>query len=178
MSIFEYISIILSGISTLTVVVGFWLAVKNLNLFVKSHADNHEWSRRLATKEALLKFYDLNIETLNEEFGYSNNLKPIDLEILIEKFEKNPSLQIACHRLLNFYEGLASGIHLGIYDELTIKVAREFPMERDFTKFRKYIEYRRDTVNSATFVSQEKLINDWRKMRLSESDRNTTGNII
>lgn len=153
------------------------IAAYNVRLLVKAHADNHEWNRRIATQEALAKLREVNIDDLNAEFGFANQLTAIPLAQVRAKFDENPKLQATCHKLLNFYEGIASGVHLGTFDELTVKVNRKGAMERDFAKFREYIFHRRDLVSQTLFVEQEKLITKWREETLAQSTRQTTGKI-
>ena len=176
-TVFNFISLILSVITTLVVLVGTYVAIKNLEKLVMAHKDNHEWNRRIATQDALTKLREINIDDLNKEFGYANQLTSIPLETVLAKFEANPSLQLSCHKLLNFYEGLASGVNLGIFDEITLKTNRRGAMERDFAKFRNYIMHRRDQVSKTLFIEQEKITTRWHEELLSKSSREVTGDI-
>lgn len=175
MTNYEIYSLVFMLISTVILVLSAFIGIRNLRLLVASHADNHEWNRRIATQDAITKVREINIDALNQEFGYADQLTAIPLKNINEKFKENPDLQMMCHKLLNFYEGLASGVNLGIYDEMTLKINRRGAMERDFAKFREYILYRRDQVSKSLFIEQEKIITRWHEELLIQSSRETTG---
>lgn len=177
MTYFEIITLSFSGVTTLAMIIATLIGLRNLRLLVKAHSDNHEWNRRLATQNAIAGIRVMKIDTLNKEFGYANQLTSIPLKVVLKKFKDNHELQILCNNLLNYYEGLAAGIHLGIYDELTVKVIRKGTMERDFAKFREYITYRRDQVSDKAWIEQEKLVAKWRAEVLTKSDRPATGEL-
>jgi len=130
MSVFEIISLCISAISAICVVFGTWFGLRNLRLIASSHSDNHEWNRRLATQNALKGIRSLNTDLLNKEFGYADLMTSIPLDTVLKKFDEQRELQNLCHEVLNWYEGLASGIHLGIYDDLAVKVNRQGPLEK------------------------------------------------
>lgn len=185
MNLYELISIFIQLSTLIAVVIASWAAIKNLKLIAKdhhitvlAHEQNHEWNRRIATQEALAALRSIDLDSLNKEFGFSNQRTSIPLKTINEKFEQKPELQTACHKLLNFYEGLASGVHLGIYDELTVKINRRGAIERDYAKFREYIDHRRAVINNTLFIEIEKLINKWRDETINQSTRNITGIII
>ncbi len=185
MSMFETATIAIQIITLLAVLIASWAALRNLKLIahehhlaVLAHEQNHEWNRRIATQDALAALRSINLDSLNKEFGFANQRTSIPLKTINEKFLDKPELQNSCHKLLNFYEGLASGVHLGIYDELTVKINRRGAIERDFAKFREYIEHRRDLISSTLFIEIEKLINKWRDETINQSTRNVTGKLL
>lgn len=185
MSTYEVSILVVQAFTLIAVIVASWAAIRNLKLIahqhhltVVAHEQNHEWNRRIATQQALAVLRAIDLDSLNKEFGFANQKTSIPLHFINEKFDDKPELQNACHKLLNFYEGLASGVHLGIYDELTVKINRRGAIERDYAKFREYIDHRRAIISSTLFIEIEKLINKWREETINQSTRDVTGRLI
>ncbi len=178
MTNYELISLIISALGAAFVGGSVILLAKQLKLVATAHADNHEWNRRYSTEQALSKVRDSkDTGILNKKFLYINHPHPIPLEKITSVFENKPELQPALHNLLNLYEGLANGIHLGTYDDLTVKTNRRTVMESTLTSFRHYIQHRRDGTGRKAWVGLERLIDDWKKIDLESNDRPTTGKI-
>jgi len=110
MTNFELYSLILNLIGLLFLGVTMLYAIKQLKILIKSHKDNHEWNRRIATKEALARQNTIDVEGLNEKFNYLDQKQPIPLNNIQKTFEEDIKLQNKCHKLLNFFEGIAAGI--------------------------------------------------------------------
>jgi len=91
--------------------------------------------------------------TLNEEFGFMSQKHPIPVNDINDKLKENHALQIHLLRLLNFYEGLANGIDMGLYEETIVREARRGSMMRTHTAFKEFIEYHRIEINPMAFVS-------------------------
>lgn len=177
MSYYELFSLSATLISALFVGLSLVYLAKQVKLFAAAHADNHEWNRRIETQKALQKIREINTVPLNEKFGYVNRRDPIPLKDILDAIEKDPSLQLILNKLLNFYEGLANGVFLGIYDEESIKVNRRGPMEREFIRCKNYIEYRRHQSSKTVWIAYERLIKKWEDELLKNSDRPQTGRI-
>ncbi len=177
MSTYEILSLVVSGISALFIGISLIYLAWQIKLFISAHADNHEWNRRIETQHAISKIRELDTDLLNEKFGYVNRQEPIPLTEVQEAFHENPSLQLMLHKLLNHYEGLANGVFLGTYDEATIKANRKGTMEREFSRFKHYIQYRRDQGNKTAWCSFERLIKKWHEESISSLDREPTGRI-
>ena len=177
MTQFEMISILLQGVTLICFIVGIWHGYKNLLLLIKAHKDNHDWNRRIETQKALAKLRDLNIDDLHIHFPTLNKTPCLPLVEIYKRFKELPELDNQCTRLLNFYEGMAVGVHLGIYDELTVKASRRGAMESTFRVFKEYIIHSRDRVNRPPYMEAEKLISKWSEETMKESTRSLTGSI-
>jgi len=66
---------------------------------------------------------------------------------------------------------------LGIYDEKTVKIAKQWTIESTFVNFKEYIEFRRNQSNKRAWIEIEKLKNKWNIELQNDSDRLQTGNI-
>ena len=177
MSNYELISLIVSGFSALFIGISLIYLSKQIKLLISAHSDNHEWYRRIETQNALDKIREINIDALNETFGYANRKDPIPLDNILKEFEDNHLLQPILNKSLNFYEGLANGVFLGTYDEDSIKANRKGPMEREFVRCKYYIEYMRHQSSKSIWIAYERLINKWDEEFLKSSDRKPTGKI-
>ena len=140
MTDFEMLSLIISGLGAFFVGTTVLLLIKQLKLIVSTHADNHDWNRRIETQRALDKRTEIGTEKLNKKFNYMNTKTPIKLDLILASFVEDHTLQIVLNRLLNYYERLANGVFLGTYDEITIKAIIKGPMERELVRFKNYIE--------------------------------------
>ena len=177
MTTYELISLIVMVISALFVGISIFYLSVQIRLFISAHADNHDWNRRIETQHAIARIRELNTDALNEKFGYMNRKEIINLEEIKEAFKEDHSLQLLLHKLLNSYEGLAIGVFLWIYDEKIVKASRKGTMERDFLRFKQYIEYRRTQSGKFAWAKYEQLISKWDKEHLKGLDRDPTGNI-
>lgn len=88
---------------------------------------------------------------------------PIPIKDINEKLKENHSMKVHLMRLLNFYEGLANGIDMGIYEEIVIKEARRSSMIRTYTAFKEFAEYHRQEISPMVFVKYEALVKKWGK---------------
>lgn len=115
---------------------------ENYNMKVKEY----EWNKSAYAQQKLAEFNQLDISVLqsNDKLNFITNNDVLPLELIWEEMSKNLQLRIDIHTVLNFYESLARGIKLGIYDEEIIQAAREGGMRRMVKSYRKYIEFRRD----------------------------------
>ena len=177
MTNYEILSLIISSLGTLFVGISLIYIAKQVKVLIASHSDNHEWNRRIETQNAISKIRDINTDPLNDKFGYVNRREPIPLEEVNNAFSENPSLQLTLHKLLNYYEGLSNGVFLGTYDEDTIKANRKGAMEREFIRFKNYIQYRRDQGSPTAWSGYERLIEKWRREAILSTDKEKTGRI-
>ncbi len=148
---------------------------KQVKLSLKFHSENHEWNRRIATNQILNLIREIDTDELNKKFGYINRVEPIPLEEVKEAFSENISLQLLLNRILNFYEGLSNGVFLGTYDENTIKANRKGAMQREYNRFKNYIEFRRDSGNKGSWKGFERLIRKWEEEELRANDKSILG---
>lgn len=177
MTNYEIISVSISIISALFVLISLIYLSKQVKLVVSAHADNHDWNRRIETQHSLDKIRDINTDALNARFGYVNRKEPILIEDILKAFEEDHTLQLLLHKLLNFYEGLANGVFLGTFDEVTIKSNRKSPMEIELVRFKNYIEYRRNQSNRTAWVGYERLVKKWNDELLTSNDKSQTGQL-
>jgi len=117
MTDFEFYSLIIRIIGILIVGSSLFLAAIQVRSLSRNHKDNHEWSRRIETQKAFDEIRNMDLQKLNESFGFKYRREPIPLLEVKSTFEKDWHLEKQCIRLLNAYEGLAAGVKLGIYDE-------------------------------------------------------------
>jgi len=174
---YEIFSLSITIVSTLFIGLSLVYLAKQIKFFVAAHKDDHEWNRRVETQRALSEIRDINVTLLNEKFGYVNRRDPIELDEILSAIEKDKSLQLVLNKLLNFYEGLANGVFMGIYDEDIIKVNRRGPMERELIRCKNYIEYRRHQSSKTAWIGYERLIKKWDAELLNSNDKKRTGKL-
>ena len=162
--------------ATLAAVVGLLFLAKQVRLATESVERQHDWNRRHAAQQAILSFNSTvtGIEELQKELDFLNKKEPIPSKTILDLFEANHEMQLVCHRLLNFYEGLARGIHQGLYDEEVIRVARMQTMIRTFDSFKAYMDERR-AIHPQAFSELETLVNHWRSQLSDLPRRHHTG---
>jgi hypothetical protein len=178
MTTYELLSLAVAFIGTTFVGTSILLLSKQVKIAVNVHADNHDWNRRIETQHAITKIRELNIDSLNEKFGYLNRHEPIPLEEVKDAFKEDQSLQLLLHKVLNFYEGLANGVYLGTFDEKIIKVNRKGTMQRELSRFKYYIEYQRNSGNKQNaWAGYERLINKWNSATMENNDLEKTGQL-
>ncbi len=178
MTNYEILNLIVTSVSAAFVGISILLLARQLKLATKMHSDNHDWYRRIETQNAITKIRELDVDALNEKFGYVNRSEPIPLNEVQEAFEENPNLQLLLHKVLNFYEGLANGVFLGTYDEKIIKANRRGTMQRELSRFKYYIDYRRNSGNRPTaWAGYERLLNQWKQQAIEQNDLKQTGQI-
>ena len=177
MSNYEILNLVISLFGTLFVGLSVLYLAKQIKLSLKIHSANHEWNRRMATNDILNRIRDIDTDELNKKFGYLNRTEPISLKEVKDAFSENSTLQLLLNRMLNYYEGLSNGIFLGTYDENTIKSNRKGAMEREFRRFKKYIEYRRGVGNKNSWNGFERLIKKWEREELKANDKEILGKL-
>ena len=177
MSNYEIASLLILSISALFVGITLLFLSKQIKIFILAHADNHDWNRRIETQHALDNIREINTDSLNKKFGYVNRKNPIPVHEIVQAFEEDHALQLLLHKLLNFYEGLANGVFLGMYDEVSIKENRKGPMEREFIRFKLYIDHRRNESSQTAWIAYERLIKKWNEELLRGNDKPPTGKI-
>ena len=160
----EIAQFVISALSSIGIVLSVLYLARQIKIASEIHKENHEWNRRIETKHALDSFNRMEaVVTLNEEFGFMSQKHPIDVKTINDKLKQDHSLQVHLLRLLNFYEGLANGIDMGIFEELVIKEARRGAMIRTYTAFSDFIEYHREEINPMAFIKYEALVAKWEK---------------
>lgn len=183
MTDYEIFSLIISGITLVTVIVGLvygGIQLKHAAFQISEtrriHQENHDWNRRLAAQEALRAYnYSLLSSPLQDVFDYLNVSEPIPLAKLTEEFANNPKLQPDLHQLLNYYEGLARGIHQSLFDEEIVKSARKNAMMMAEKAFTNYLDKRRENVNPHAWRELSSLISRWRSQDNHVPTRAQTG---
>ncbi len=100
-----------------------FFARRSLDKSIQIHQADHDWQRRIAAQDALRQYNtSVALSSLQENFGYIDQVDVVSLEKLESAFDKNKELKRELHQLLNYYESLARGISQGIYDENVIKL--------------------------------------------------------
>lgn len=156
------INLYVNGIAALGVIVSVFYLAKQVKTASKIHSENHEWNRRIETKHALDSYNRLeSVMLLNEAFCYMGERHAINKDIILEKLEKDTPLRVHLMRLLNFYEGLANGIDMGLYEEVIVKEARRGNMIRTHTAFKEFMDYHRAEVNELAFIKYKALVEKW-----------------
>ncbi len=153
-----------------------YLARRSLDLSTIIHRENHDWNRRMAAQSALSSYNSsVILSSLHSEFSYIDRRDPISIAEMNAAFENNPDLKEDLHKLLNFYESLARGVHQKIYDEEVIKVGRKGAMVRAYRAFLPYIEQRRRANNSPTaWCELESIAARWLHEESQRPHRNPT----
>lgn len=141
-------------------ILGLFFAYKQLKANYEIKLADYKWSQRLEAKNALKEYKNLSIELLVEKFDFLNGNKPIPLHEIELAINENKQIQKQLHDLLNFYEGLASGIKYQIYDEDVIKNARKRNMKRIIRSFSLFIDARQDKFPTA-WIELVQLVKKW-----------------
>lgn len=172
-------STFLQCISLLFVAISLIYTGIQVSFLIKSHKDDHDWNRRVATQNALREFNDsVNRHYLQVELNFMKRMQPIPIKEINDAFAKKPELLLEAHKLLNQYETFARGIYQGIYDKKIIENARKGSMQRSYNAFKEYIVFRRNELgNHATYIEFENLIEEWSKESKKTGYRNKTGEI-
>ena len=169
----------LAAIATAVFVgLGVLYAVQQLRVLVRSHADNHEWNRRVAAQEAIARIStSVRGEDIQAKFKYVGRPDPVPLQEVLQAFEEDPGLRMKLNRLLNGYEGLARGVFLAVYSEAVVKNARRGPMIHTFTAFSEYINHRRQSGSPRAWIEYETLVEDWLAAEKRQSQLPATGSV-
>lgn len=156
------IGLYINGISAIGVIISVFYLASQVKIATKAHKENHEWNRRIETKHALDSYNRLeSVMLLNEAFSYMGERHAIDKDIILKKLKEEPALRVHLMRLLNFYEGLANGIDMGLYEEVIVREARRGNMIRTHTAFKKFMNYHRSEVNELAFIKYKALVEKW-----------------
>jgi len=158
------VELILHFASAMAIALSVLYLAKQVKLSKISHEQNHDWNRRIETRRALDRYDRLPaVIKLNEAFSYSQSRQPIKLNNILKELKSNPDLRKYLLELLNFYEALANGIDMGIYEELIIRESRRNNMIRTFTAFSEYVEHFQNEHNETAYVKFQSLVNTWKK---------------
>lgn len=160
MSNFEIISIFLSMLNIVVMIVGLFFAYKQLKANYEIKLADYKWNQRVEAKHALREYRNLSVDLLVSKFDFLNRKDSIPLQDIEMAISENKQIQKQLHDLLNFYEGLASGIQYEIYDEDIIKNARKGNIKRIFRSFRLFIEARQDKFPTA-WIEFSNLVKAW-----------------
>ncbi|MCT7596422.1 DUF4760 domain-containing protein [Aliarcobacter butzleri] len=183
-----YINLLLVNITSFAALIAFYQLKVNEKILKNSQNEiliNHEWNKQQLTmleakkgresiKEAIrllqekINFNERhNPYTTNEihdficEKGYTLN----DNKNLAKMNKDGIEIKHAIMDILNYYEFLAIGINIGIFDKNTIKKALKTIMSRAFFIFEEYIYHLRgDRHNRKTaFIELEQIVKEWKK---------------
>ncbi|MBB4286981.1 DUF4760 domain-containing protein [Roseospira goensis] len=148
--------LIVLAVGLLFTIISLWQ-----NYRVNKHS--YEWNKKKYAQDALGLYKNSVILTeLQKDLKYIEEPRTISVEELENHLDRNDSLREQLHALLNYYEGLARGIHTGIYDETVIRSGREGAMKRAFKAFEPYILCRRYRNNSPNaWIELEKICKKW-----------------
>lgn len=162
---------IIQSIGLFILVVGIFIALvqlrgakEQIRLLEASHSETNEWNRRIAAQEALFRAdYSSMANPVQKAFGFIDQTSPISLEDIEKRLDKDKTEKVHLHQLLNYYESLARGVLLEIYDEEVILEARRSTMTRLVVSFEEYIVKRQETVNPKAWVCLVRLTQKWGK---------------
>jgi DNA-binding transcriptional ArsR family regulator len=158
------INIFVNAISAIGVITSVFYLARQVKVASKVHGENHDWNRRIETKHALDSYNRLEaVMLLNEAFDYMGERHAIDKDIILNKLVEEPQVRVHLMRLLNFYEGLANGIDMGLYEEIIVREARRGNMIRTHTAFKEFMNYHRAEVNELAFIKYRALVEKWEK---------------
>lgn len=156
--------IIIQFVSALAVVASVIYLAKQVKIAAITHKQNHEWYRRIETKKALDSYNRLEAVTLlNEAFDYMSKKHAIDLNEIQTKISEDKNIRVHLMRLLNFYEGLANGVDMGIYEEVIIRETRRGNMIRTYEAFGDFIGYHRRENNERAFIKYGAIVKKWQQ---------------
>lgn len=168
---------IIGIINTALLTIGFVFAIWQIRILIKTHSDNHEWNRRIATQDAIIQFnqntYIHDLNELNEILALFDRKHPIPLTEINTIFKENPKIQTQCHTLLNFYEGLARGVKFGVYDEDIVENARKGIMERTHNVLEEYIKFRRNEYSPNVWGEYLDLLKRWNGKQSKQGKQQT-----
>jgi hypothetical protein len=178
MTVLEMVMAVTAIATAIFVGIGVLCAVKQLKVLVRSHADNHEWNRRLATQQALAAINtSARGEDIQAKFNYAARADPVPLPEILKAFEDDPSMRVKLNVLMNGYEALARGVFLAIYSETVVKSARKGAMIRTFAAFREYINHRRQSGSLRAWIEYERLVDAWLAEDKSQTQLPPTGSV-
>lgn len=148
---------------TLIGIIGFFIKYiptstdKNLNNQMLE--DSHNLTKRIETMHTIENFNKELYKTIDTKLIPTSSI--IDLNTIHESIKINPLLDTAIIELLNYYEKLAIGISIGIYDEFIIREIHMGNMIRRCNNFKNYISYKRQAQNSSLWMQYEALVYKW-----------------
>lgn len=176
-------SMVIAYFTIAILVAGFWITHRQLVLLMQHHDDNHTWNRKHAAEEACSRFETKETRLLTKHLDYINRdhkQRPIsksDIDAVLAKFKKdNPNdseglekleydLRVEINNLLNYHEGLARGIRLGIYDETVIHEAFRGMILKSSYMFRPYTSERQKVSdNDRIWEDMTLLVERWEKV--------------
>lgn len=154
---------------------GLYLTLRQIRLLTDSYKDLHDWNRRKAAQDAADDVEHTTKDTplLDETLEITTRRETIPLKTIQEEIEKNSELRRAINRRLNFYEGLAAGIHQRVFDEGVIRHAYENLFRRTHIQFKEYIDHRRNVGDKETWENFIKTTEKWNEKE--DSPRAPTG---
>jgi len=180
MTTFQIAQITLQSISAIGLIVTLLLAVRTLRLNVAAYRDSHDWNRRKAAHDAVAKYRDFaeDSKKLSETFSFRDGYDPITVDTVKDKVKADPPLRINVHRLLNFFEELATGIKHGVFDEEVVKSSLQTTISQSYTRFSLYVDHLRHNGRPRAFVECQAMVDRWRADSLSQPARSPTGAAI
>lgn len=177
MTALEMVMALAAIATTMFVGLGVLCAVQQLRVLVRTHADNHEWNRRVAAQQAITTISSMRAEDIQARFKYVARPDPVPLQETLQAFEDDPGIRVRLNVLLNGYEGLARGVFLAVYSEAVVKNARRGAMIHTFNAFREYINHRRQTGSPRAWIEYERLVDGWLVEEKRQSQLPPTGSV-
>lgn len=183
-----YINLLLVNITSFAALVAFYQLKVNEKILKNSQNEilvNHEWNKQQLTmieakkgRESIKKA----IRLLQEKINFNERHKPFSVNEIHDFIcEKNYTLndnknlakmtkqgiliKHAIMDILNYYEFLAIGINVGIFDKNTIKKSLKTIMSRAFFIFEEYIYHLRGDRHKrkTAFIELEQIVKEWKK---------------
>ena len=145
MTLFQTLQLAMQGVTTIAVIVGISLTLRQLRLLRLSYRDLHDSNRRRAAHDAAVdwaKFADDGVK-LETCFTFRDVHDVVLLDESTGVFAVEPSAKASLHRVLNHLESVANGVNHGVLDEKVIRSAYVTVFRKYLRRFAPYIEDRR-----------------------------------
>jgi len=173
----QLVQVVLQSVSVAVVVVGFFVAVRQLRLVMRSFVDLHDWNRRKAAQDACHEWreYAEDAVLLENTFRFRDSHGLVELSKLLSTFNTDTKAQASLHRILNYFEAIANGTRNGVFDEPIIRDAFCGVFDLHVQRFGAYIEYRRSHGAPKAWIEMQDLAEKWQRDDRGRIQRDSTG---
>jgi len=167
---------LLQCVTTVAVVVGLILTLRQIRLLRISYRDLHDWNRRKAAHDAASAWAQFAEDTAKLEscFHFSDGIDAVSLEDTKTAFARDPLAQASLHRKLNYLESVASGVNHRVLDDDVIRSAFFTVLRKNLHRFASYIADRREK-SPELWVDVRDLAAKWDADDQHRRERDRTG---
>ncbi|GAB5494997.1 MAG: hypothetical protein Phyf2KO_00770 [Phycisphaerales bacterium] len=179
--IIALLAVIVSAMTTIIMATGINIARLQLRTLVLQHSENTEIKKNTRTAEVCDRFPHLSTRHLTLSLRYEDrepNVDPISIHEIRDVIDtssegkSNPEfareLLLEIHQLLNYFDGLARGIRLGLYSERVVSDAFRGQMTKAALLLEPYVHERRgNPANPVTWSDFYDLVKKWRSEDVS-----------